>query len=64
MKDIHILNPEQIIDPETVKQLRGFDFAKAPQTALTPSDGTLATEIIRTGQMEDRLIKLGLIQKA
>lgn len=62
-KDIHILNPEQIIEPETVKQLRGFDFTKAPQTALTAPDGTLANAVIRIAQLEDRLIKLSLIQK-
>lgn len=63
MKDIHILNPEQITEPITEKQLRGFDFVKAPQAALTASDGTLANAVIRIGQIEDRLIKLGLIQK-
>lgn len=63
MKDIHILNPEQITEPITEPQLRGFQFTKAPQSALTASDGTLANAVIRLGQLEDRLIKLGLIQK-
>lgn len=65
-KDIHILNPEQIIEPETVKQLRGFDFAKAPQTAITaPTGGATQDTQARTAinDLIDRLIKLGLIQK-
>ena len=62
-KDIHVLSPEQIAEPITEPQLRGFQFTKAPMAALTPSDGTLANAVIRIGQIEDRLIKLGLIQK-
>lgn len=80
MKDIHILNPEQITEPITEPQLRGFQFTKAPQAALTapalvaglpttPNTGDADTDTLisnmrtRIANLEDRLIKLGLIQK-
>lgn len=81
MKDIHIMNPEPILEPTTEKQLRGFQFEKAPQTALTTPVSTAFTQsgvgpyldgaaiarlnnmYTRLGELEDRMIKLGLLQK-
>lgn len=80
MKDIHILNPEPITELVTEQQLRGFQFKKAPQAALTVVDNTVfvsnASNSVadsgiatlnnmrtRIANLEDRLIKLGLIQK-
>lgn len=54
-KNIHILNPEQIFEPINEPQIRGNRVPKMPQPALTPSDGTLATEIIRVGEIENVL---------
>lgn len=37
-KNIHILNPEQITEPVSEPQIRGFQLKKSPQQALTTAN--------------------------
>lgn len=64
--------PEEITEPFTessvkgdipsTQMIRGNQIYLAPQPKLTASDGTLPTEIIRVGQIESALKKLGLLK--
>lgn len=64
--------PEEITEPVTessvkgdvpsTQMIRGNQIYLAPQPKLTASDGTLANAVIRIGELESALKKLGLLK--
>ena len=59
MSDFEIMAIEE---PKTEAPIRGFQLTKSPQEALTASTGTLANAVIRIGEIEQKLINLGLLK--
>lgn len=52
----------EIIEPETVELFRGDRIYKAPFSALTASDATLANAVVRIGEIESGLKKLNIVK--
>lgn len=65
-KNIHVIEPEQITEPITEPQLRGFQFTKAPMEAVTaPTGGATIDAESRTAinDIVAKLVKLGLFKQ-
>jgi hypothetical protein len=56
-------DPLQIDLVQDTPMVQGWQIDNAKQPKLTASDGTLANAVIRIGQIETALIRIGLLKK-